>query len=126
MTADPQVHALAIPWHRRLEARVLLGLTVIAGLSLLTVALVTSSVVRRHAFERARSDLSSARAAFATLITTRADEADREAALIAELPTFRAHLTDSDLASDRNTMEEMASRYCELLDASFCIVSASN
>src|SRR6187402_736059 len=102
----------SIPWHRRLEARVLLGVALIAGLSLASVAIITSRVVRTHAFERARTDLSSAQAAFTHLITTTVESADGQSRLITSLPVFRSYMVSTDLRSDRNTMEEMADEYC--------------
>src|SRR6187402_2640929 len=89
----------SIPWHRRLEARVLLGVALIAGLSLASVAIITSRVVRTHAFERARTDLTSARAAFTHLIDTRADVADVRSEDIVDGPVFRAHMSSADVSS---------------------------
>jgi len=111
-----------IPWYRRLEARVLLGVTVIAGLSLVSVALVTGRVVRSHTFARARSDVTAAGAAFTTLITSRADSLDAQSRLITTLPVFRAHMQSTELASDRDTLEAMATEYCRDLSAAFCVV----
>ena len=53
-----------IPWHRRLEARVLFGVSLIAGLSLASIAFVTGRVVRSHTYDRARNDVKTARVAF--------------------------------------------------------------
>ena len=111
-----------IPWYRRLEARVLLGVTVVAGLSLVSVAFVTGRVVRSHTFERARSDVTTARAAFITLIDSRADSLGAQSRLITTLPVFRAHMQSTELASDRATLEAMAAEYCHDLSAAFCVV----
>ena len=103
----------------------LLGVALIAGLSLTSVAFITSRVVRTHAFERARTDLSSARAAFEHLITTTAETADREIGQITSLPVFRSYMASTDLSSDRNSMEAMAKEYCGVLSASFCVVTSA-
>jgi PAS domain S-box-containing protein len=115
-----------IPWHRRLEARVLLGVALIAGLSLASVAIITSRVVRSHAFEHARTDLASARAAFVELISTRAESADARSGLIIDLPVFRAHMASSALSSDPATMEEHTRANCQRLKATFCVVTSAD
>ena len=104
----------------------LLGVALIAGLSLASVAIITSRVVRTHAFERARTDLTSARAAFTHLIDTRADVADVRSEDIVDGPVFRAHMSSADVSSHPATMEELARYNCERLSATFCVVSAAD
>src|SRR5262245_3479037 len=116
----------AIPWYRRLEARVLVAVTLIAGCSLAAVTLVTRQVVESHSLDRAREDLAATRAAFTHLITTRTGFAHAQTKLIATLPVFRAHMTESRLVSDRETMEVMADAYRRDLSATFCIVTAAD
>ena len=113
----------AIPWHRRLEARVLIGVTAIIGISLTALALVTGEVVSRFTLERAEGELASAEAAFTNLVTTRASLVGAQTRLITGLPVFRAHMTDSRLARDLATMESMAEMYRQELEAAFTIVS---
>src|SRR5215510_9667050 len=116
----------AIPWYRRLEARVLVAVTLIAGCSLAAVTLVTRQVVESHSLDRAREDLAATRAAFTHLIRTRTRFAHAQTKLIATLPVFRAYMTDTRLASDRETMEVMADAYRHDLSAAFCIVTAAD
>jgi PAS domain S-box-containing protein len=112
-----------IPWHRRLEARVLLSVTLIAGLSLAAVLAATSEVVNRVSLSRARDDLLAAREAFRRITDMHAEFAVRETQLIVELPVFRASLTDPNVASDRATITELTREYCRKLEAHFCIVT---
>src|SRR4030095_2215059 len=107
----------AIPWYRRLEARVLVAVTLIAGCSLAAVTLVTRQVVESHSLDRAREDLAATRAALQHLITTRFAHAQKK--LIPTLPVFRAYMTDTRLASDRETMAVMADAYRHDLSAAF-------
>jgi PAS domain S-box-containing protein len=128
MGADPSARAAreTIPWHERLEARVLVAVTLLLGASLGAVAFVTGRVVEAHSLDRARENLSAARAVFDHLIDTRAAFAHAQARLITTLPVFRAHMTDPALSSDRATMGVMAEAYCRELTASFCVVTSSD
>src|ERR1043166_6016817 len=98
---QPRTTSPAIPWHRRLEARALIGVTIIAGLSLASITVVTGRVVQGHSLERARGDLAAAQAAFAHLISTRSDFAVAQTRLITALPVSRPYMTDSQLSADR-------------------------
>ena len=115
--------AVSIPWHRRLEARVLAGVTAIVGVSLAALTLVTGEVVERHTMNRAEVDLAAAQAAFTHLVSTQSELVGAQTRLITGLPVFRAHMTDSRLAGDVATMEAMAEMYPAELDAAFTIVS---
>jgi PAS domain S-box-containing protein len=118
---------MVIPWHRRLEARVLLSVTIIAGLSVLAVVGATSQVVNRFSLGRSHDDVLAAREAFSRIIDTHAEFAARETRLIVELPVFRASLNLSPGAAsgsaDAATVAEMTAYYCRKLEANFCIVS---
>jgi PAS domain S-box-containing protein len=114
---------VAIPWHQRLEARVLLGVTTIIGVSLAALTLVTGEVVARHSMNRTTADLAAAQAAFSHLVSTQSELVAAQTRLITGLPVFRAHMTDSRLVGDTATMEAMAEMYREELDAAFTIVS---
>jgi signal transduction histidine kinase/CheY-like chemotaxis protein len=114
-----------IPWYRRLEARVVLGVSLIAGLSLVSLSLVAGRVVRAHALARAAGDLTAARIAFEHLIDARTQSAAARSRLVTALPVFRAHMTDQRLASDASTMGAMAEAYRRELGAEFCLVSDS-
>jgi PAS domain S-box-containing protein len=113
----------SIPWHRRLEARVLVCVCLIAGFSLATLTLVTGRVVESHALSRAAGDLSSAQAAFSHLISTRTQFVAAQTRLITTLPVFRAHMVDVRVAADAATMEAMADTYRTDLSAAFCVVT---
>jgi PAS domain S-box-containing protein len=114
---------VSIPWHRRLEARVLAGVTAIIGVSLAALTLVTGEVVQRHTMSRAESGLAAAQAAFTHLVSTQSELVGAQTRLITGLPVFRAHMTDARLAGDIATMEAMAEMYRGDLDAAFTIVS---
>src|SRR5262245_49798997 len=103
--------AVTIPWHRRLEARVLVGVIAIVGGSLAALALVTGEVVARHTMSRAEDDLGAAQAAFTHLVSTQTELVGAQTRLITALPVFRACMTDSRLASDIATVEAMAVMY---------------
>src|SRR4029078_1042592 len=87
------------------------------------VALITQRVVRSHTFGRAQMDLAAAETAFAELITTRVTFAEKQSDLITQLPVFRAHMLEQKLAEDRDTMDAMASEYCQRLSSTFCVVT---
>jgi diguanylate cyclase (GGDEF)-like protein len=112
-----------IRWHRRLEARVAIGVTLLVGLSLAAVLLATTRVVTARSLARASEELESARHTFARSLESRADSAAAVTRLITELPIFRAHMTDARLATDLTTVHEMADGYRHQLGAQFCIVT---
>jgi PAS domain S-box-containing protein len=112
-----------IPWHQRLEARVLLNITLIAGVTLFAALAVTQRVVTGYALGRSADDLKAARAAFDRLVDSRTQFAARQTRLVAELPNFRAALTDSRVAADGPTIDGMVTEYCTKLEANFCIVT---
>jgi signal transduction histidine kinase/ActR/RegA family two-component response regulator len=112
-----------VPWHRRLEARLLLCVTLVAGLSLAAVLTATTRVVSAHAFQRVIADQEAAKAAFDSLVENRAAFAARQTRLIAELPVFRAHLTSSLLVSDTATVNALAEHYRGGLAAVLCVIT---
>ena len=118
--------AVPLPWHRRLEARALAGVTLIVGASLVALTVVADDVVSDHAIGRAESELAAGQAAFTHLIGTQTQLVAAQTRLITALPVFRAHMTDSRLVSDHATMDAMAQMYREELAAAFTIVSDSD
>jgi predicted signal transduction protein with EAL and GGDEF domain len=112
-----------IPWHRRMEARVAAGVTILVGLSLGTVLVFTTRAVTERSLERAAQDLETTRIAFHRLLDSRAESAAALTRLITDLPVFRAHLTEPDLAADFATVGELADKYRRQLRAQFCIVT---
>jgi PAS domain S-box-containing protein len=113
----------AIPWHRRLEARVAVGVSLVVGTALLAVLLATGRIVQANALSRAADDLQAARVAFYHLVDTRAGFAAAQLRLIVELPVFRAHLSDPRLATDAATIHAMADGYRRSLEAHFAVVT---
>src|SRR5688572_32737581 len=111
-----------LPWHRRLEARVIVGVAALVALSLAAILLATTRVVTARSLERTAADLEAARVAFHRLATDRAEFASAQSALVTALPVFRAHLTDTRLAEDVATLEAMADHYRQQLKATFAIV----
>jgi PAS domain S-box-containing protein len=100
-----------------------MGVVLVVGAALLAVLLATGRIVRTNALNRAANDLQAARIAFYHLVDHRADFAATQLRLIAELPVFRAHLTDVRLAADAATIHEMAEGYRRSLQAHFSIVT---
>jgi PAS domain S-box-containing protein len=115
-----------IPWHGRLEARVLIAVTLIASISLAAVLYAASQVVQSYSFSQSRDDLEAARAAFTRLVESRARFAAAQTRLIAELPVLRATLDpSSNIGQDAETISGMADEYRRKLSAEFCIVTDS-
>ncbi len=69
-TAVPSV---SIRWHRRLEARVLFFVSLIAGVSLAAVLVATERIVTANSVRQAVQDLETAREAFHELVERRAE-----------------------------------------------------
>jgi PAS domain S-box-containing protein len=112
-----------IPWHRRIEAVVVVGSSLLVAVSLGAVLVATTRLVTNRSLDRASLDIETARGTFYHLIANQAASAAAQARLITTLPVFRAHMTDSRLASDRATMLAMADEYRRQLGAEFCIVT---
>jgi signal transduction histidine kinase/CheY-like chemotaxis protein len=112
-----------LAWHRRLEARVIVGVAVLVALSLAAVLLATTRAVTARSLERTAVDLDAARLAFHRVVTDRAESASAQSALVTALPVFRAHLTDTRLRQDDATLEAMAEHYRQQLKAAFAIVA---
>ena len=121
--SSPSAAAAPLPWHRRLEARVALLLGLLVAGVLVAVLSFTIGTVSSESRARAVGELESARTAFYSLLESRAIAADTLTSLVTELPIFRAHLTDSRLAADRATVEQMADEYRRQLGAAFAVVT---
>ena len=100
-----------------------MGVILVVGAALLAVLIATGRIVRTNALARAGDDLQATRTAFYHLVDHRADFAATQLRLIAELPVFRAHLTDARLATDAATIHAMADEYRRSLNAQFSIVT---
>jgi PAS domain S-box-containing protein len=116
--------AAHIPWHGRLEARVIIAVTLIAGISLGAVLFAAGRVVQSYSLTRSREDLEAARAAFNRLVESRARFAAAQTKLIAELPVFRATIDPaSNIGGDAATISGMADDYRRKLSAEFAVVT---
>ena len=111
-----------LPWHRRLEARVIVGIVALVALSLSAILVAATRVVTARSLQRTAADLDAARGAFHRLVEDRAEFASAQSALVTALPVFRAHLTDTRLREDVATLEAMADHYRQQLKATFAIV----
>lgn len=109
-------------WTSRLEARVVIGAALLITAALATVLAVTTTVVSSQSRERAARELDVARSVFQQLLDERLRAALRTSRLITELPVFRAHLLDSTLADDGETLTAMADGYRRQLGAEFAVV----
>jgi PAS domain S-box-containing protein len=112
-----------IRWHRRMEARVVAGLTLLVALSLAGVLLAANRVATRRAVAQAADHLERGRTAFYSLVDERAAVAAQQTRLIIELPIFRSVMTDPVVASDVATLTQTADTYRQNLGARFCIVT---
>jgi len=112
-----------IPWHRRSEAMLVAGLSVLVAISIGAVLIATTRLITARSLDRASTDLGKARGAFYHLIANRAGAAAAQARLVTALPVFRAHINDPQLINDAATMQAMADDYRRQLDAAFCIVT---
>ncbi len=106
-----------------MEARVAIGVALLVACSLGSILYVTVRVVTSRSLARAAQDLGIARNEFALSLQNQADSVAALTRLVADLPVFRAHLTDGRLEHDRATMEVMADSYRRQLKAKFCIVT---
>jgi predicted signal transduction protein with EAL and GGDEF domain len=119
----PAIGPPPIPWHLRLEARVIVGISVLVALSLGGVLVATTRAVTTRSLQRTSTDLDAARIAFYRLTDDRAEFAAAQAALVTALPVFRAHMTDSQLSEDVATLDALGEEYRRQLKADFCIVA---
>ena len=111
------------PWRDRLEARVIAAVGVLVAAALATLLVGITRSVTAGSIDRAAADLGAARVAFDHLVDDRIASASSQASLVTALPVFRAHLTDSQLASDSATLEVLAEEYRHELNADFAIIS---
>ena len=111
------------PWFARLETRVAATLALLVAGAMAVVFLVTTRVVSVQSRDRAAAELEVARGSFSNLVDERIAAAIGAAELVTQLPVFRAHLTDSQLAENRANVQAMADGYREQLHAQFAIVA---
>ena len=123
MTEAAPLPPLSIPWHRRLETRLMVWVTVVATLAFAVLLLATRRVVTENALARAAANQAAAKVAFDRLVDNRAAFASAQLRLIAELPVFRAHLTDPRVTADEATIDTLADHYRAQLAADFCLIT---
>ena len=117
--------AAPIPWHRRLEAHVLVTGAIVAGASIVALLAAAEQVITRNAEQRVSQDLEAAKITFDRLLADRGESASSQMRLIAELPVFRAHMTESVTRDSYLTLSAMSEHYRSTLGADFCLVTDS-
>ena len=109
-----------------MEVRVVVGLSLLIGLSLGAALVATSRVVTSRSLAQASDTLDAARSAFYVLVRRRTEFAAAQTRLITTLPVFRAHISDARLARDGATLDAMVDEYRQQLKAQFCILTDRN
>jgi hypothetical protein len=109
-----------------MEARVVVGLSLLIGLSLSAALIATSRVVTSRSLAQASDTLEAARSAFYVLVRRQTEFAVAQTRLITALPVFRAHISDARLARDGATLDAMVDEYRHQLKAQFCILTDRN
>jgi PAS domain S-box-containing protein len=112
-----------IRWHDRMETRVAAGILLLVTLSLTAVVITATRITTRSAIARAADNLEGARLAFYRVVDERAEFAARQTRLITELPLFRSMMVNPVIATDVETLTEMAESYRQSVNAQFAIVT---
>ena len=113
----------AVPWHRRMEARVAAGIALLVAVSVSAMLMATMRVAVDRSMARAADELDAAHTTFSRLLDERARSATTLTRLVTELPVFRAHMTETRLRTDAASVDAMADRYRQQLGAQFCVVT---
>jgi len=106
-----------------MEVRVVVGLSLLIGLSLGAALIATSRVVTSRSLAKASDTLEATRSAFYWLVRRRTEFAAAQTRLITTLPIFRAHISDARLAGDGAALDAMVDEYRQQLKAQFCILT---
>src|SRR6185503_6457664 len=109
-----------------MEVRVVVGLSLLIGLSLGAALIATSRIVTSRSLAQAADTLEAARSAFYVLVARQTEFAIAQTRLITALPVFRAHISDVRLARDGPTLDAMVDEYRRELNAQFCILTDRN
>jgi signal transduction histidine kinase len=120
------VTSVSTPWRARLEARLLLFASLVTGLAVAGMLVAANRLIIASAVARNLSDQDSAKLAFDRLIDQRAAFASSQSQLVAELPVFRAHLSDPRIAGDTATIQALAEEYRASLAADFLLVATAD
>jgi signal transduction histidine kinase len=116
----------SVAWHQSLQTRVFITGLVVCAITVITLLLAASELVSEYEKDQAGQRLSTAQQALDRLLDNRLQFAHTQLRLIAELPVFRAVLSDPDARSDRPTMVEMAEHYRSQLTAVECDILDEN
>jgi len=116
----------SVAWHQSLQTRVFISGLVVCAITVITLLLAASELVSEYEKDQADQRLSTAQEALDRLLNNRLQFAHTQLRLIAELPVFRAVLSDPDARSDRPTMAEMAEHYRSQLTATECDILDEN
>jgi signal transduction histidine kinase len=119
----PPTTSAVIPWHRRMEAHIAIGVTLLVTVSLAAVLFGTTRVVTDHSLQRGSEHVQAARTTFDQLLQNRVQSVAALTQLVTTLPVFRAHMADARLHDDAATMNVMADDYRVRLGATFCVVT---
>ena len=84
----------------------------VCAITLFTLLLAASQLVSEYETRQTSERLSTAREGLDRLLHNREDFAHTQLRLIAELPVFRAMLSDPETHDDRPTMDELTDHYC--------------
>jgi PAS domain S-box-containing protein len=117
------LNEVRVPWYRSLEARVLFAGAAVSGICLVGALVAAERLVSSHELRQVDERLELAKGALDQLLVDRSSFALAQLRLIAELPVFRAHLTDPVARADEPTMSAMAEHYRERLRADACVIS---
>jgi len=122
---SPRIFGLGwrAPFRFRLDLQVAIAVTLVIAFALTAALVIATRVVTADSLDRASSELGAARSAFYRLQEDRADFAAAQAALVTAAPMFRAYMTDSRVAGDLATMQEMVDEYRRQLKSAFCVVT---
>ena len=112
-----------VPWHRRLEARVLVAGVTVSGFCLAAVLLAAVELVSGYGLRTADEQIASAKASFDQLLLNRSTFVHTQLRLVTELPVFLAMLNSSEIRADKPTMDAMAEHYRSELRAEACVIS---
>jgi signal transduction histidine kinase len=99
---------------------------VVCAITVTTLLLAASGLIAEYEKHQASERLVTAQEALDRILNNRLDFAHIQLRLIAELPVFRAVLSDMDARSDRPTMNEMADHYRSQLTAEECDILDEN
>jgi signal transduction histidine kinase len=112
----------SVRWYQSLQTRVFISGLAVCAITAGTLLLAASQLVSEYEKRQAAQRLNTAQQAVDRLLNNREDFARTQLRLIAELPVFRALLTDLDARSDRPTIDQLAEHYREQLQAEECAI----